>query len=161
MLKDLPVHTRQSLYRCLDITSESWIENEPELTWAKYTGLHVSIVSAGVGITINGFDHSLFDVPQFTWWDQSCQWRRRNRQHRVEGPHDIMSFHNRLIVQWGGGADPRSFTIDDIQFDPVVITSFKWPKRVFKHELRQWLTDAGVKDWFIVLNVLNHVKPTR
>ena len=95
MLKDLPLHTRQSLYRCLNITSEQWIEDEPEQTWAKYTAFAVTIeyidswaTTEVLSILINSMKHSLFDIPcQINIESQirtesRCWWLRDSRRRR-------------------------------------------------------------------------------
>ena len=78
MLKDLPVHTRQSLYRCLDVTSECWIELEPELTWAKYTSFSIETSDTASDSVVNGFSHGLFGCPAWSDYDGSVYWRNRD-----------------------------------------------------------------------------------
>ena len=91
MLKDLPLHTRQSLYRCLDVTSEHWIESEPEITWAKYTCLNIDTSSNPMMCTVNGVAHSLFDLPDTVYDDGSVIWSYRGKlSRRSGGPTAIM-----------------------------------------------------------------------
>ena len=94
MLKDLPVHTRQSLYRCLDVTSEPWIEGESEITWAKYTGISIELMSYGVRIEVNNRNCSIYDQPCLIT-DTAFEWfrydRRLNRvRHREKGPAVVL-----------------------------------------------------------------------
>ena len=88
MLKDLPVHTRQSLYRCLNVVREPWIEQEPELTWAKYTCLDIRVNEQSLMCYVNGYEHSLFDMPCAVWNDGSIVWRRHGNAHRQSGGPD-------------------------------------------------------------------------
>ena len=76
MLRDLPVHTRQSLFRCLDVTTEPWLESEPEVTWAKYTFMSIEIRDVSAQVFVNGQKHSLFGVPSFTSESEFCTERR-------------------------------------------------------------------------------------
>ena len=98
MLKDLPLHTRQSLYRCLDVTSEHWIESEPEITWAKYTCLEIA-EGPPMTCSVNGWSHSLFDIPCVVWDDGSILWRCRDRVKRpLGGPIGILWYTVRRKV---------------------------------------------------------------
>ena len=85
MLRDLPVHTRQSLYRCLDVTSEVWIESEPEITWAKYTSVRIVVDDYDVGTSVNNRRHGLFDLPSIIPHVRSSYyyWKRP----RKDGPY--------------------------------------------------------------------------
>ena len=84
MLASLPVHTRQSLYRCLDVTSEQWIENEPELAWAKYTDFVIYLCDGKVVVRVNGHRCSLFGVPCVSWEDGSARWFTKYGDESIE-----------------------------------------------------------------------------
>ena len=95
MLVDLPVHTRQSLYRCLDIISEPWLESEPEITWAKYTGISIELLSDGIRTCVNGHVHSIYDLPCIVTGRESSWFQYRHRlrshfRHREKGPALIL-----------------------------------------------------------------------
>ena len=98
MLKDLPIHTRQSLYRCLNVATERWIESEPEITWAKYTSVAIYVTEELVTTGVNGGYGCLFDLPSYTLTDGSLCWEPRTgfrvylRTHRS----GIMTFINQF-----------------------------------------------------------------
>ena len=125
MLKGLPVHVRQSLYRCLDVTSEPWIESEPELTWAKYTPFLIEIIEIGretlVRIFVSGERHSLFDIPADTWTDESAVWYCLGFPFRHGNIHTI-------TIDWYGGlylrSESDSLHLSRLEEDTVTIYGF-------------------------------------
>ena len=104
MLQDLPVHTRQSLYRCLDVTTENWIENEPEITWAKYTSFEVDVAEGWTDVFVNDRLHGLFGIPATVFDDGSATWYRNSNItqaiHHLETNNRIrITAHDRVPME--------------------------------------------------------------